>query len=78
MLVGLLQGLSRPYAYDLKRLYYDWTVPGWRMLPDPHSHPEAVFADWVHLLGQGKDYATLRGIIELAQDALLRLHSENQ
>ncbi len=78
MMQALLGGLSKPYAYDLKRLYFDWTAPGWRMLPDPHSHPEAVFADWIQMLVKASDYSTLRGVVEVAQEALLSLHSESR
>ena len=33
MLAILLDGLSRPYAYDAARLYYDWATRCWRLLP---------------------------------------------
>src|SRR5215471_4167582 len=50
MLCLLLAGLPRPYAYDIKKLYFDWSGRCWRLLPDPRSHPEAVFTDWVEVL----------------------------
>jgi hypothetical protein len=75
MLVALLGGLSKPYAYDLSRLYYDWSAAGWRMLPNPHAHPEAVFTDWLDVLVKSKDVSTLAGVLELTQDALARAKS---
>ncbi len=73
MLGLLLAGLPRPYAYDLKRLYFDWISRGWRLLPDPQAHPEAAFADWIEMLIQLRDRGSLVGIAELAQDALARV-----
>jgi hypothetical protein len=77
MLNLLLAGLSRPYAYDLKRLYYDWAASRWRLLPDPRAHPEAAFTDWLELLVQTGDVASLTGIGELARDALSRVPPKN-
>ena len=50
MLAILLSRLSKPYAYDAARLYYDWSARRWRLLPDPHAHPEAIFTDWLDSL----------------------------
>jgi hypothetical protein len=76
MLAVLLGSLPRPYAYDVKRLYYDWFARSWRLLPDSHTNPEATFADWLETLVQGGDISTLSGIGELAQDALSRVRGE--
>ena len=75
MLCLLLAALPRPFAYDIKRLYFDWSRRCWRLLPDPSSHPEAVFTDWLESLVQGGDQASLSGLVELAQDALSRVRS---
>ena len=74
MLAILLNGLSKPYAYDAARLYYDWSARHWRMLPDPHAHPEAVFTDWLERLVADGEVSSLTGILELGQDALSRVH----
>lgn len=76
MLAILLDGLPKPYAYDASRLYYDWTARRWRLLPDPHAHPEAVFTDWLENLVARKETSSLTGILELGQDALARVHVE--
>lgn len=76
MLAILLDGLPKPYAYDANRLYYDWTVRRWRLLPDPHAHPEAVFMDWLENLVARKEISSLTGILELGQDALARVRVE--
>ncbi len=73
MLRVLLAGLPPPYAYDLKRLYFEWSSRRWRLLPDPRAHPEAAFTDWVQMLMQTGDLGSLVGIVELAQDALSRM-----
>jgi hypothetical protein len=69
----LLAALPRPYAYDLKRIYFDWSTRRWRALPDPRLHPETAFTDWLDQLAQARDVASLVGIVELAQDALSRV-----
>src|SRR2546421_10920372 len=76
MLAVLLGGLPKPYAYDVKRLYYDWFTRSWHLLPDSQANPETVFIEWLETLVQGGDISTLSGIGELAQDALSRVQSE--
>lgn len=73
MLARMLAGLPKPYAYDLKRLYYDWDAHRWRALPDPCAHPEAAFTDWIERLVHAGDVGSLTGIGELARDALARV-----
>ncbi len=75
LLANLLAGLQKPYAYELKRLYFDWCARRWRLLPDPRTYPEAAYSDWLELLVQTRDIRSLTGIIELAQDALARVRS---
>jgi hypothetical protein len=75
MLENLLGGLRKPYAYDPKRLYYDWAARRWRVLPEIGTNPEAVFADWLEALVETSDIETLSGIDELAHDALARVRS---
>jgi hypothetical protein len=73
MLATLLDGLPKPYAYRPDRLYYDWPARRWRTSPEPHPHPEAVFADWLETLVDHGDVSSLSGILELTHDALARL-----
>ena len=73
MLAILLNGLLKPYAYDAARLYYDWFARRWRLLPDPHAHPEALFADWLESLVAHGEVNSLTGILELGHDALSRV-----
>jgi hypothetical protein len=76
MLTVLLNGLKKPYAYDAARIYYDWCGRRWRLLPDPHAHPESLFTDWLdNLVAQG-EVNSLTGILELGQDALSRVRVE--
>lgn len=73
MLAILLSGLTKPYSYDSSRLFYDWPSRSWRLLPDPHVHPEAIFTDWLDNLVENGDVGSLSGILELGQDALSRV-----
>ena len=73
MLAIVLDRLPKPYAYDISRIYYDWAERRWRLLPDPHTHPEAIFIDWLDRLVDKGDNHSLTGILELAQDALSRI-----
>jgi hypothetical protein len=76
MLTALLDGLPKPYTYHGDRLYYAWVARKWRLLPEPHSHPEAVFTDWLDTLVEKGDIGSLTGILELAHDALSRVVSK--
>ncbi|HVV01520.1 MAG TPA: hypothetical protein VHH88_09175 [Verrucomicrobiae bacterium] len=75
MLASMLSTLPKPYAYHGSRLYYDWTRRHWRVLPDPKAHPEATFAEWLERLVQQGDVESLNGVLELAHDAMGRLHA---
>lgn len=76
MLGSLLGGLTRPFAYDVRRLYFDWMERRWRLLPDLQVYPEAAFTDWLETLVQKGDVGSIAGIGELARDALARVHTE--
>lgn len=73
MLTVLLSLLSKPYAYDAARLYFDWAARRWRLLPDPYAQPEAIFTDWLERLVTEREVSSLSGILELGQDALSRV-----
>lgn len=73
MLTSLLASLNRPYAYRASKLYYDWNVRCWRVLPEPRMGPEAHFADWLEKLVEQKDIGSLSGILEMTHDAVARL-----
>ena len=75
MLTALLGRLPKPYAYDLRRLYFDLATRRWRLLPDPRQHPEAAFTDWLEALVQKGDASSLSGIEELARDARERVRA---
>lgn len=75
MLPRLLGSLEKPYAYDVNRLYFEWTDRRWRLLPDPQAHPEAIFTDWLNELVESGDLNSLTGVLELGHDALSRARS---
>lgn len=76
MLGLLLSGLPKPYSYRGELLYYDWAARRWRLMPQAHPHPEAVFADWLDRLVENADLSSLTGIMELARDGLSRIRIE--
>ncbi len=78
MMVLLLSGLSKPYSYQLTRIYYEWSSRRWRVLPESNPHPEAVFSDWLDALVARQDTESLHGVIELAHDALARIHAASR
>jgi len=73
MLQMLLADLPKPYSYRLNRMFFDWGEKRWRLLPEPHPHPETVFTDWLDHLVDSRDHSTLSGIVELTHDAMTRL-----
>jgi len=76
MLSTLLAGLPKPYAFPVNKLYFHWAARQWRILPDPLINPEAAFTEWLESLVERGDIRSLRGILELTQDALSRLRVE--
>lgn len=38
----LLAGLRKPYCYDVRRMFYAWSMQEWRLLPG-EDDPEAAF-----------------------------------
>jgi hypothetical protein len=78
MLSTLLAGLPKPYAFPVNKLYFHWAARQWRILPDPVTNPEAAFTEWLESLVQKGDMSSLRGILELTQDALSRLGGSGQ
>jgi hypothetical protein len=78
MLSTLLAGLPKPYAFPVNKLYFHWAARQWRILPDPVTNLEAAFTEWLESLVQKGDISSLRGILELTQDALSRLRGNGQ
>jgi len=78
MLASLLGSLPKPYAYNVRQLYYDWMTKTWRLLPDPKSNPEAAFTEWLDGLVEKGDFSSLTGILVLTHDALARVRSQPQ
>jgi hypothetical protein len=76
MLGLLLRGLPKPYSYRAEMLYYDWAERRWRLMPQVHPDPEAIFAEWLGALVENGDLGSLTSILELAQDGLARVRLE--
>ena len=59
MLGKLLSGLSKPYAYRLERVYYDWETQSWMLVPT-HDHLSQNFGRWVDELTDSGDLGKLQ------------------
>ena len=46
MLEKLLSGLTKPYAYRMDRIYYDWETQSWMLIPT-HDDLKQNFEKWV-------------------------------
>lgn len=66
---AMLQGLRRPFAYDVTRIYYDWRARCWRLMP-VHDDPEAAFFALLARLDPRHEAAVLLEIRDMADNAL--------
>lgn len=68
-LARLVRGLRRPYAYNLRRVYFDWRARTWRLLPDGED-PQALFFEMLGRLDVRREAHVLREVRELVESAL--------
>lgn len=62
MLEHLLVGLSKPYCYQINKIYYDWSDHRWRLLPESQSQVTIELGDvsnWIVELKDSNDLETL-------------------
>ena len=76
-LESLLEGLPRPYCYDLSKLYYDWAGRRWRLLPESPTDPapDEVFDNWLAGLAEDRDVTRLEDLLAQVEGALKRARS---
>jgi hypothetical protein len=75
MLRHLIAGLSKPYAYRLDRIYYDWDSQCWQLNPTA-PELETQFETWVEQLvdeGQMSILESLRSTVSRSITDLNRL-----
>ena len=75
MLRHLIAGLSKPYAYRLDRIYYDWDSQCWQLTPTA-PELETQFETWVEQLadaGQMSMLESLRSTVSRSITDLRRL-----
>ena len=65
----VVRGLRKPYAYDLRRVYFDWRERTWRLLPDA-ADPQALFFGMLARLDARREAHVLREMRELVESAL--------
>lgn len=58
----ILSSLSKPYAYQINLIYFDWLKCRWRLIPRPASpkEKEKIFSEWVQELEDDQDVETLQ------------------
>lgn len=69
VLESMLRGLRKPYAYDSRRIYFDWRDRCWRLLPVPDD-PETAFFALFSSLDPQRESRVLLDIRDLADTAL--------
>lgn len=77
LLRHLLDGLAKPYAYRLDRMYYDWESRRWKLAPSPPER-ETQFEAWVDQLvdaGQMSVLENLRATLDRSITDLRRLRN---
>ena len=75
MLGRLLGGLRRPFAYDLSRMFYNWSRRRWEV---PPPEPEANDVIQAHL-GEAiadRDPLAIKAVIDMASQAMADLVHE--
>jgi hypothetical protein len=77
-LARILHGLKWPYQYRPGRLYLDWVVRSWRLLPViKKPHPESIFNDWLADLESEQDISKLEELVETTTSALKSAQKQN-
>lgn len=77
-LKNLLIGLSKPYAYQIHLIYYDWLKRRWRPIPQPPScdEREKLFSEWVQELEDAHDVEMLQQMAAHIEYCLNRLQNK--
>jgi len=66
---SIVRGLRRPYAYDMRRIYFDWQAGVWRLLPGADD-AEAAFFAMIARIDPCREARVLLEIRELVETAL--------
>jgi len=66
---SLLCSLRKPYSYDLRRMFFDWSARQWYLLPG-EENPEGAFFELLNRLGARNERAVLLTIRDWLDDAL--------
>jgi hypothetical protein len=77
VLTHLLAGLRKPYCYDIRRVFFDWSRQQWRLLPGEDDPEGAFFAMMERLRDRRADdvLLNLRGWLEEALDLARDRHA---
>ncbi|MDA0578054.1 MAG: hypothetical protein O3B24_08145 [Verrucomicrobia bacterium] len=70
VLTTLLNGLEKPYAYNIERMYFDWTSRQWRLIEDT-DHIEEHLEEWLHELIEWGDVSVLERVRTLVNEAMM-------
>ena len=77
VLKSLLVGLRKPYAYNLERMYFDWTARHWRLLEDTEEM-ESRWTEWLNELIAWGDLPVLERARTMVEEALLELQTRQR
>ena len=70
LLPEIVQSLEKPYCYEGRKIYYDWTEKRWRLIPKILNEIETQFNEWIEDLVNAKNTETLEEMQEKIQAAL--------
>ena len=75
----ILTDLSKPYAYQINLIYFDWFRRRWRLIPQPPSSDkrEKMFSEWVQELEEARDVDTLEQMAGHIDYTLRELQKES-
>lgn len=65
----LLGSLRRPYSYDLRRIFFDWSARQWHLFPG-EGNPEEAFFELLDRLDTRNERTALLSIRSWLDDAL--------
>lgn len=71
----ILEGLKKPYAYDISRIYFNWIKREWEFLPDK---PEVNVFEAIDVLVSNKEVGILTDLQEKINTSLAAILKQKQ
>ena len=70
LLPEFLKDLKKPYIYEGRKIYYDWTEKRWRLIPQILNEIETQFDEWIDDMVKGENTDRLEEMQEKLKAAL--------